>query len=199
LDYIPWSDLITQVDERKLIVQEKDMTRVEAIVLATIRKHATTLCYRLRRGGTASMVPREIQLGDSRSSASWSDGKKMVVLDRTIVNTCGCGPYAWISYGLLILHEMAHQTSTLKEHTHSAQFYEDFHDSAIRNHGRLLSWFAARCAADCPQIAERIDRRMTRTELAMVDHQDACTARVTAVVGAEATAAVPPQPESTRQ
>jgi hypothetical protein len=200
LDYIPWGDMVARVDERKLIVQEKDMTRVEAIVLATIRKHAANLCYRLRRSGGTVMLPRTIQLGDSKSGDSWTDGKKVIVINRNVANSCGCGPFAWINYGLLILHEMAHQTSTLKDHGHTPEFYRAFHDCTTQNHGRSLSWFASRCAADCPQIAERIDRRMSRTELAMVDHQEACTARVTAVVGAEATAAVPPPPpESTRQ
>ena len=192
-DYVAWSTLMEQVNQRKTVLEEKDLNRVEAIVLATLHKFASTFVFRGRDG--AYRPARQIQIGESTAGDSWTDGRSVIVISRDTIRQHGCGPQAWIHYALLMLHEMCHRTPTLKRHPHSAAFYKEFHDTLLTGYRRTIPWFVARCTAECPMIAERINRRLSRTELAAADRAEAQARRLRAVVGVEATAT--PEPATT--
>jgi hypothetical protein len=190
ITYVPWNTLETQITEQKSILLDKDLTRVEAIVLATLRKFAT-MTWGFQPANVAS---RQIHIGAARQGDSWTDGDKWIALSRTLVARNGCGPSAWITYALLIAHEYAHTTPTLKRHAHSAAFYKRFHESVTSNR-RTIARLAARCTAESPMIAETINRRMTRTELAALYRREAAARRL-AAISAIGTARVAPPPEA---
>lgn len=187
---VPWDSVVEYINQRKAVVDEKDLNRVEVVVLAVLRKNLSLI--RPYRPG----VTWRIDIGEARDAQCWSNGKGLIVLNRTFVQRTGCGPTAWLTYGLVLLHELGHTQSTAKRHAHSQAFYKNFHDNLILRMPYTISNFVSRCMTDCPTVAERLGRRLTRTELRAIDAREAQARRAAAVVG---TAAVAPAEASTEE
>lgn len=186
MTYVDWTELVAQVDQAKTLIDEKELSRSEAIVLATLRKHAARFQTRMRAASYGS--ERKIHIGEAKNELSWTDGKSIVVISRQAIRQYGCGPTAWVSYALQIAHEMCHNATSMKKHEHNEAFYKRFHDFVTARY-QSIGWFVARCTADAPLIAERIGRRLTRAELQAVDRAEAAARRVAQVAGAEAVTA----------
>jgi hypothetical protein len=175
--FAPWRELLELLGHQKSLLAEKELSRIEAIVLATLRKHAANLMYRIKDGSWIR-CQRIINIGASRGDDSWSDGESFIALSRSVISRYKISQNAWFTYGMLIIHEMCHHTATLKRHAHSAKFYREFHAAIMDHQLSALSWFAYRCNMDCPSIAESINRRLTRTELAEIDRNEARARRL---------------------
>ena len=181
LECIPWTTLAAQVTQQKSVVQEKDLSRIEAIVLATLRQHASGLAARLNLGSERNTRDRRIECGESKRGDSWTDGQNVIVISRYAIRRYGCAPHSWINYAAILVHELCHTTATLKRHAHGAAFYKRFHNAITYNQAWAISWFTSQCAADCPRIAERINQRMAMTELQAVDRHEAQVRRLAAI------------------
>lgn len=73
---------------------------------------------------------RRIYAGHSDCALAWTDGRHKIFLDIGYLESLKLGLIAIIDLANLIVHEMMHDDHDMQTHSHSQEFYQDFHDIA---------------------------------------------------------------------
>lgn len=121
---------------------------------------------------------RALSIGLSDSANAWTDGQTYTCLGREFVQSCNLGNHGGAAKLFAVMvHEMAHDDSTIGTHVHGEQFYRNFHNlirygnvdgcSDIWTEGgayRYLDTFVARMKNAI--IQERDDEAVRREEKA---------------------------------
>jgi len=164
LQYIDYDKTVEAMGKEHLILEEKELTRVERIVLEVLRAQMHAIQYAVRN----SKGSRELFIGTGPLE-HWTDGQTFIALNRKEVKQLGANYRVWNKYMMMILHEYCHdKPSTGKKHLHTKAFYSTMVDA-------LDSWYLGNFPYECshrmPRIAADVKRKLTRTELHGIDLQ----------------------------
>ncbi len=107
---------------------------------------------------------RKIVIGRSNCTDGWTDGSNYVAIDERFLKSLKLNVEGFCHLGLLLLHEICHDSSDMASHIHGAEFYEQFHNQSDR-----IGNFAARCLSRLPQILQSSGRKLNKLSLRDAD------------------------------
>lgn len=163
LTWVSWEDVTKSVSREHIILEEKQLNRVELVALYAMRAAKD----RFRYG--ASDLPntdRQIYIGMGPLD-SWTDGSTFVAINRRIVQSWKLGPIAYGKYGALIMHELCHrEPSTDTAHSHDPSFFRRYFSYT---QGCALPYFIYDCCANSVKAATQAGKHVTERETRVMD------------------------------
>lgn len=118
-------ELYDNLSEDFVLLADKDLTKKEKDILRMLN---TT--YASHWNG------RVINMGYSTVANAWTDGHSFITLNRDFINGLSLpSAYGVARLVMVLIHEMAHDCNTQGSHIHGLEFYETFHDLALKEYG----------------------------------------------------------------
>lgn len=122
----PYRDLKDAIDETCVMVDRKDLTKDELCTLAAVIRMSDLMRWGLK------LSTRNIRICESETMDGFTDGDTFIAIERKFLKINGNSPttsFERIKY--LLLHEYCHDSEDSTGHSHSAEFYEKFHNYLI--------------------------------------------------------------------
>ena len=168
---IALDDLVPNYSERRDVIQPRDWTPNEEIVMA--------VCAQLHAPDFSQH--RKIIMGDADDAEGWTDGKSYIAIARNFLKGKDvASPATWTAIALLLCHEYAHgDASTSATHVHSPEFYETFHDGTFHE---VDVWVADALKYVRPIIA-KMSKKANKNTLRWLDNLAAANAASTKFEG----------------
>lgn len=133
--WIPFQNLVDELQDTHELVDDKDLSPEEFLVLDVLRRYDRNWGLSMSSG---DQTPRELIVGKTDTMRAWTDGVSYIAINRRELynfrNCCsGCknnlGGVAGML--LLIVHEYCHDKTSVGEHPHDFNFYQRYHDRTI--------------------------------------------------------------------
>jgi hypothetical protein len=163
---VPFDKISHGIDDNKYqILKENELTAVEKLWLVLMQSKARLVLVddKIVYGGYGDL--RRIFIGVSDTANGWTDGSSYVAISRQYLSKQDMTVRGITNIGTLLLHEACHQDPDTQDHDHDQSFYERF-EQATRY---TLGDFVAAAISVLPQLAERIDRKLTRAQMQSLD------------------------------
>jgi len=161
--HVPWDTIYKAMATENLILEDKELSRVERIVLETLRKVQSNVAYACRYGTGGA---RQLFIG-SGPNDHWTDGKTFIAINRKEVKRLGACQSAWHHYMMMLIHEYCHKTpSTKTTHAHGVEWHKRMVQAMD---GWGIADFVYTCSDRVSRVAAQIPRKLTRTELHGID------------------------------
>lgn len=134
----PMSDLSEMVNDRHETIPDKDLNKRDKAILSAIRtiSHQLARCAQRAFGEELQTQDRQIFLGESEAAYGWTDGRNVIVIERSHARKLQRGLTGFGEVVHTLMHEQCHDEPTTGEHGHDQSFYERFHDLS-RHQGDL--------------------------------------------------------------
>ncbi len=125
-----WREACKRVSEGYTEVPHKDWTKREQAAMATLRGLSRYVRYLLHESGASdSILPeRELRLGVSEVAQAWTDGSKLIWLNRVNLGHMDHGMSGVLHILGLLVHEYLHEGPSSGTHVHDEEFHERFHN-----------------------------------------------------------------------
>lgn len=81
--------------------------------------------------GSEKIAPRKLILGKSEQARAWTDSLSYIGIDHKFITCLDEGARGITRVIHVLIHEYLHNESSLGDHVHSNQFFENFHDIII--------------------------------------------------------------------
>jgi hypothetical protein len=149
----------TPLDTKELKPREKMWLRILNSMSTTITTHFNMA----RRTGdhnadwAARRRSRTVGIGVSPCALAWTDGSTYVYFDRKYLEQHDFNLQGLMEMAGTMLHEYCHDAPDSETHTHSQEFYEQFHDNFEAAHGSVTFAFA-----NLEKWLATEDRRLTK-------------------------------------
>lgn len=130
----PLDEVAGSMSEDHDIVDEKDLSKEENVVLRVLNRMAEWMAYRLE------LQPRKVRVCSSDSVDGFTDGKSVIFVERKFLKVPGYAGALFAHFDnvkQLLIHEFVHEEDDSTGHGHPAEFYERYHDITAE---RLHSW-----------------------------------------------------------
>ncbi|ASN83446.1 ATP-binding protein [Deinococcus ficus] len=119
-----------------VLVERSKWTPFERLVMRALNTPSahweSAVSQALRaQGDRTTLNKRELVLGESATAAGWTDGRSFIAIERRQLKQAKEGLPGFVALGALILHEYTHRGDS-KSALHDADFYQTFHDAAMR-------------------------------------------------------------------
>jgi len=153
------------ISDEHEIVDEKDLSKEEKLVLKVLNDMSEWMAYRLE------IAPRRIRVCSSESVDGFTDGKAVIYVERKFLKISGYAGGLFEHFDnakLLLVHEYCHQEDSSTGHGHPAEFYERYHDITAEH---LHSWVYDAVRSYLSE-RRRAGLRMRSAELGALDMVD---------------------------
>lgn len=129
-----WRQACKRIREGYTEIAHKDWTKQEQAAMAALRGCSRYIVQLLQRSGVGDedLQVRELRLGVSEVAHAWTDGSKLIWINRANINGMEWGMTGAMNIFSLILHEYLHEGASSGTHIHDEDFYERFH-TALRH------------------------------------------------------------------
>ena len=120
------------IDEAKKIIEPKEYTKDERLVLNVLRDHSWYFAVATDQRGT-----RRLGVFEAEGIDGFTDGASVVFLNRKFLKIGGTAGHIFRAFDALrslMLHEYLHRVDDSRGHGHPAEFYEMFHQILVDNH-----------------------------------------------------------------
>jgi hypothetical protein len=175
--FVPWTDVLKDLDSKFKIVADADLTKLEATVLATLRASVRSLKY-LHLPVT---VTRRVVVGAGPAAVkTWTDGHSYIAINRERIAHYGLRAYAWHMYLTSILEQSTFQHTTAAQRNYKLKAAQRNALLAALADGNM-AWMALYCIRYAAMVAAKLGYRMPATALAEADSLEKAVAMCTAV------------------
>jgi hypothetical protein len=157
LTFVPFEEASRGLSGRYVVLDPKQCTPTERVWLR--------LCEDARLLTDRGLYRWRFAVGESDTADGWTDGKSFVAVSRAFLRKQKFDAGGVTALGLLLLHELCHDEADMGAHPHDQDFYERFHDGAVRQ----LPLFVERVLGSIPQVVKAEGRRATREQLKTSD------------------------------
>jgi hypothetical protein len=155
-----FDSLAIAIDDRAVPIPPAEWTEIEKAVVMAIES-----AYRqLRRERSDESPVRKVLIGDSDVAAAWTDGESYVAFSRQCLRSAGTDLRGWVIIGNTLLHELCHGDPDSGTHSHTPEFYREFHDQSD-----FVAAFAPTAMNAYTSAIKSAGRRLTRRQLAALD------------------------------
>lgn len=118
-----------------------------------------------RKWETLRKTRRRLVVGASDTADGWTDGDTYIALDRRFLRRLTLDTRGVTALGLVLVHEYCHDDADTGTHTHSLEFYENFHNKCREK----LPEFVSGCLTRLPNVLKAAKRRLSREVLKEMD------------------------------
>lgn len=159
--YKPFHELREEISDRCDLIDEKDYTEMEQVAIEICRYGEYKMLRPLQRAANKNRVPsRRIVIGTAESRDGWTDGETYIVLGREWLRGIRFSSIAgYVKLGELLLHEYCHDENDQQTHTHSAEFYQLYHDASQLG---AIADFAEHTMRNLPKLLERVGKKLDK-------------------------------------
>lgn len=175
LQYRPIAELIKGNNERYTIIPEKELTKVERVGLAAMKKGFSYLesAVRVSLNNTHDRRPtRKLHIGDSEHAEAWTDGSTFVAVDRKfLASNLRDGYRGFTRIVNVLVHELCHDSNTAAGHEHGAEFYEAFHDVLCASQNDLYGTALRQMTSQFLGSAQKEGLKLQRNEVRDLDRE----------------------------
>jgi hypothetical protein len=160
------AELDLDCSDEYTLLAEKDWTKLEQAVLSSLGAALWAVRKEVGDEGEDGLRHcRKLLLGTGPALA-WTDGATYIAFDRDYLRAQKPDLEGVTNLCAVLLHECAHDAPSTGRHEHSDEFYETFHEYAVRG---ALAKLIARVWAFLPTRLAAAGRRLTRKQLAIQD------------------------------
>jgi len=142
---VKMADVAGAINDNHALVDEKDLSKEEKLVLKTLREqdwvfayaakdivspNEDSNCYSARYNARDNV--RTIKICESDTVLGYTDGKTMVALERKLLKIGGSAGNAFSAFERIkavMMHEYLHDSDDSTGHGHPGEFYERFHQA----------------------------------------------------------------------
>ncbi|WP_019583815.1 ATP-binding protein [Thioalkalivibrio sp. ALE16] len=111
-----------------LLDRKKDLTKIERCALKAIERHARFLPSLFSMVIGESREKRDIHIGVSQTAEAWTDGRTYIAIEREFLQDMRRGFPGVLKIANLLAHEYVHDVSDTTGHSHSPEFFEQYHE-----------------------------------------------------------------------
>lgn len=124
-----WRDACHRVSEHFAEHPKKSWSKFEHAAVDGITKAARAVMSAVVDSGETiggMLLQRQIRIGISSSADAWTDGQKVIWINREALSMIRDGISGMTCLAALLLHEYLHEEPTSGSHAHDTEFYERF-------------------------------------------------------------------------
>lgn len=155
------------IDESKKIIDPGQHTQEEKLILKVLGDLSWYFTMATEQPRHAT---RKIGVFESETLDGFTDGKRLVFVNRKFLKIGGCAGHMFRAFDALkalMLHEYLHQEDDSRGHGHPAEFYERFHD--IMSDEPLMQEFSYAAGRLYLHLRRKSGARMRSGDLAALD------------------------------
>lgn len=161
---VDFKDLAAGLSDEYDILDEKDLTAAEKLWL-DLCERAYHLLLPGGRWDEVQKARRRLVIGEADAADGWTDGTSYIALDRRYLRRLTLDARGITALGIVLLHEYCHTDADAGTHTHSLEFYEDFHNRCREK----LPEFVNGCLGRLPNVLKMAKKTLSRTALKELD------------------------------
>lgn len=131
-----WRDACKQVGGGHVEIPHAEWTKTEQAAMATLRYLNSYVLRAMKVAGVLEKEEelRELRLGASETARAWTDGKRVIWFNRSLIKQLDSGLSGAMEVVGVMVHEYLHDGSTAGSHVHDGDFYERFHNAMLFRH-----------------------------------------------------------------
>lgn len=160
---VNFADLSKTLSDKYDILDEKDLNPAERLWLDLCDRAYYLLLD--SRWDVLRKTRRRLVVGMSDTADGWTDGETYVAIDRRFLRRLTIDTRGITALGVLLIHEYCHDDADTGTHTHSLEFYEQFHDKCREK----LPEFVNGCLTRLPNVLKAAKRQLNRDSLKELD------------------------------
>ena len=132
LTFVAMADLKEDANASYKLVSDKQLTKMEEI---WIKVADSAACGTLANWENT----RILRVGISDVAHGWTDGKTYIAINRDFLQGIKPNAHGFAKLGTLLLHEYIHEDESSRTHTHTPEFYRNYHDRSMDEISRFVS------------------------------------------------------------
>lgn len=154
---VPFAELTKGISSDYMLLEASELTPSVSLLLEVLHKAQ----FRLPGNGRT----RKLCVGHSEVADAWTDGLTYIALNsKNFRRGLDVGVEFWVEMAHLLSHEYCHHEASTGSHLHSAEFYQQYHDTA-------QGPFVACCMAVFPQMLKVRGRSMRKKTMRLADNE----------------------------
>lgn len=135
LEFISFDKLKSQYKSKHDIIIPSKYSKKQKVFMSiyeTIVKECSVIINSyFKRYGDNAIVARKGILGNSETALAWTDSTSFIAIDRNTLALIDQGNRGINKIINIVIHEYLHNESSIEDHAHSHEFYENFHNIII--------------------------------------------------------------------
>ncbi|MNR71449.1 hypothetical protein D3C71_20750 [compost metagenome] len=167
-----WRDACKRLGEAHTEIPHKEWTKREQAAMSALRRVNNAVLAVMRQAGASDDTEREreLRIGLSQTANAWTDGKRVIWLNRECLAKLEDGMSGAMYITNVLVHEYLHDDSSTGSHVHDEQFHERFHRALVHSPnsgwkttvGDCVQWLLARYLAECSSRDVPIKAKVTK-------------------------------------